>query len=161
MFIACDISRLGNGAPRLPGVSFYAKVLFSRNGDCFPSSSPPLKVRRMSLDALGGLDQRYAIAPFPTIGDRASGFRIEESPAFEVALLGARIEGVAAAYNVDGSAKCLLQGNSKAPKREKRERVAAFDADVDVRVPIGLFARIGAKEAGLRNVIQGHHLVGD
>ncbi len=90
-------------------MSFYAKVLFNRSGGgCFPSSSSPLKVRRMSLDALGGLDQRYAIAPFPTIGDRASGFRIEEFPVFEIALPGARIEGVAAAHNVDGPAKRLL-----------------------------------------------------
>lgn len=62
----------------------------------------------------------------------ASGFRIEELPVFEVAPLGARIEGVAAAYNVDGASKCLFESNPEASKRKKRERVAAFNADVNV-----------------------------
>lgn len=68
--------------------------------------------RSDALSQRGSMSSRHSIA---------SGFRIEEFPIFEIALLGARIERVGSAYNVYGASKCLFEGNTKASKREKRE----------------------------------------
>lgn len=83
------------------------------------------------------------------VGRLVSESRIEEPSVFEIALPGAWVERVGTAYYVDGSSKSLLESGPKTTKREKREGLATFDANVDVWILVGLIASVGTGEVRL------------